>query len=276
MLWADYYDKIGEWATSTAVNRISQLESLGPPEEILEAIADIAFHDTKGANRLLKKAVAAGVIFSGEQLFELYNIFEPELVTNALKLAESRLTTADLDMLYGSCDDDVLLDIAARYHIKLPECLVDYEEEDDCDFDEEPAYEEPVIIPPSREELAADLNYILSCLHTAYSYVDQAYTHSLIDISSSSRAFTVTKYALLEDAQSHVMNALRAWAFLDIPNKAQLPLDVNQLHVGLVTMWQNFSHDGLLTNWIVKNQIRSVRRNLRYSIILVRAQLNSL
>ena len=63
MLWEEYYDKLGDWATSTAVSRISKLESFGPPNEIIDAINTIGFEDEKGATRLLKKAITAGMEF---------------------------------------------------------------------------------------------------------------------------------------------------------------------------------------------------------------------
>ena len=47
MLWEEYYDKLGDWATSTAVSRISKLESFGPPNEIIDAINTIGFEDEK-------------------------------------------------------------------------------------------------------------------------------------------------------------------------------------------------------------------------------------
>ena len=47
MQWEEYYDKIGDWATSTAVSRMSQLESFGPTDEIIDAIQQIGFDDEK-------------------------------------------------------------------------------------------------------------------------------------------------------------------------------------------------------------------------------------
>ena len=64
MLWEEYYDKLGDWATSTAVSRISKLESFGPPNEIIDAINTIGFEDEMGATRLLKKAITAGMKFN--------------------------------------------------------------------------------------------------------------------------------------------------------------------------------------------------------------------
>lgn len=62
MLWEAYYDKLGDWATSTAVSRLSKLESFGPTDEIIDAINQIGFDDEKGATRLLKKAYQFSLI----------------------------------------------------------------------------------------------------------------------------------------------------------------------------------------------------------------------
>lgn len=128
MLWQEYYDKIGEWATSTAVSRLSQLASFGPPDEIIDAINIIGFDDEKGATRLLKKATAAGVKFSGEQLSELCLICDEEALNRAIRFSSDRFTTADLDALYCNCDDDILLEISRKQRIKLPEDIADCEE----------------------------------------------------------------------------------------------------------------------------------------------------
>ena len=79
MLWEEYYDKQCDWAAGTKVNRISKLESFGSPDEVAEVIVDIAFYNKAGATRLLKKATAAGVKFTGEQLFDFIGCCEEEV-----------------------------------------------------------------------------------------------------------------------------------------------------------------------------------------------------
>lgn len=111
MQWDEYYEKIGDWATSTAVSRMSQLESFGPPEEIIDAISDISFDDEKGATRLLKKATAAGVKFSGEQLSDIFLCCDKEAFMDAVRFSADRFRTADLDALYSDCDDDFLIEL---------------------------------------------------------------------------------------------------------------------------------------------------------------------
>lgn len=71
MIWSDYYEKINDWAVSTAVNKISSLEDMGAPDEIVDALNIIAFEDEKGATRLLNRALQYGVKFSGESLADM-------------------------------------------------------------------------------------------------------------------------------------------------------------------------------------------------------------
>ena len=74
MLWDEYYEKINDWAVSTAINKISSLEDMGMPDEIVDAINIIAFEDEKGATRLLNRAIQYGVKFSGENLAEIVDL----------------------------------------------------------------------------------------------------------------------------------------------------------------------------------------------------------
>ena len=52
MTWDDYFEKINDWSVSTAVSKISSLEDMGAPDEIVDALNIIAFEDEKGATRV--------------------------------------------------------------------------------------------------------------------------------------------------------------------------------------------------------------------------------
>lgn len=134
MLWEEYYEKLEDWATGTAVSRMSQLASFGPPEEIVDAIIIIGSGDEKGATRLLKKATAGGVKFTGEQLSELCLICGEEALKQAIRFSSDRFTAEDLEALYCSCDDGLLIEIAKKQGIPLPEDLAEWEEseEEEC------------------------------------------------------------------------------------------------------------------------------------------------
>ena len=175
MLWEEYYDKLGDWATSTAVSRMSTLESFGPSDEIIDAINTIAFDDEKGATRLLKKAINAGVTFTGDQLSELYLICDEDAINHALQVSSSHFKTEDLDALYGFSDEEVLIGIAGKQKIQIPESLADYAEV----FETDP--EKDVALPITSEELASEYDYILGSLQKAHELLKKAYQFSLID-----------------------------------------------------------------------------------------------
>lgn len=130
MRWSDYYEKINDWAVSTAVNKISSLEDMGTPGEIVDALNIIAFEDKKGATRLLNRALQHGVKFSGENLVEIIDLCAEESFKKALYQSADALTAQDLEDLYGCVDDELIIDVAKRYKISVPADMADeYEEE---------------------------------------------------------------------------------------------------------------------------------------------------
>ena len=255
MLWEEYYDKLGDWATGTAVSRMSQLTTFGPPDEIIDAINTIGFDDEKGATRLLKKATAAGVKFSGDQLSELFLICGEDALNRAIQFSSDQFRTEDLDSLYGFSDEDVLTDIADKQHIPLPESLEDYAEisEDDPEDDAEPA--------PAPEELAAAYDYILDRLYLARDHLVAASKLSFIDTAGKKRAATVLKYAKLSEAERELREAFASWVLLDFPGKDESLLSGLEVNFTNSTIWGNYLFEGYFTNLMVQKQIRRVLKN---------------
>lgn len=130
MTWEEYYDKINDWAASTAVSKISSLEDMGAPDEIVDALNIIAFEDEKGATRLLNRAVQKGVKFSGENLAEIVDLCAEESFKKALYQSADGFTSQDLEELYGCVDDELIIDVAKRYQIPAPSDIAgEYEEQ---------------------------------------------------------------------------------------------------------------------------------------------------
>lgn len=256
MLWEEYYDKLADWATSTAVSRMSKLESFGPPAEIIDAINQIGFDDEKGATRLLKKATAAGVKFTGEQLSELFLICEEAEINRAIRFSADRFRTEDLDALYGFCDEIVLVDLAKRWKLRLLESLREYAQA----FAPNPEIHHKA--SRSTQSLAAEYDYILDCLRKAHELLKKAYQFSLIDTSGKERAATVVKYACIADAQSYISRAQQAWDALEIPEGSKQPLRGIWPNISNSTMWKNFLLEGFFTNLMVKRQIHRVLKNI--------------
>lgn len=132
MTWDDYYEKINDWSVSTAASKISSLEDMGAPDEIVDALNIIAFEDKKGATRLLNRALQHGVKFSGENLAEIVDLCAEESFKKALYQSADAFTAQDLEDLYGCVDDEFIIDLAKRYKISAPADLADEYEEKLC------------------------------------------------------------------------------------------------------------------------------------------------
>lgn len=132
MTWDDYYEKINDWAVSTAVNKILSLEDMGAPDEITDALNIIAFEDENGATRLLNRAVQYGVKFSGENLAEIVGLCAEESFKKALYQSADAFTAQDLEDLYCCVDDEIIVELAKRYKISAPADIADEYEEELC------------------------------------------------------------------------------------------------------------------------------------------------
>ena len=256
MRWEVYYEKLSDWAVSTAVSRMGQLESFGPPEEVLDAVNIIAFEDDKGALRLLKKALAAGVRFTGDQLSELCLICDEETLKQAVLRCADRFSAADLDALYGFCDEELLVEIAHKRGLGLPASLADYAEA--MRFG--PETEEASAFSP--ETLAGEYDYILDCLLSAHGNLEDAYKFAAIAASSGDRAPTVVKYYRLHDAQESLARALEAWERLEPRYRGTVSLEGLRHGIGSGTALQNFFAGNVFTNMLVRRRIRVVLKRV--------------
>ena len=148
--WDEYYEKFYDWAESTRIKNLSSLVSLGDPEEVAEIIIELK-DNKNAATRLLRKAVEEKLKFTGENLVDLFFWeLDKELVIKALRNSASVLTTADIEELYVTVEDDILLEVCKKGKIPIPEDLRTDEEEEEG-FIEEPVYQKPVSRKPRRK-----------------------------------------------------------------------------------------------------------------------------
>lgn len=132
MRWSDYYEKINDWSVSTTVSKISSLEDMGAPDEIVDALNIIVFEDEKGATRLLNRALQHGVKFSGENLAEIVDLCAEESFKKVLYQSADAFTAQDLEELYGCADDELIIDLVKRCNISAPADIADECEEELC------------------------------------------------------------------------------------------------------------------------------------------------
>ena len=117
MDWDTYYEKFYDWATSTQIRKMSSLTSFGAPSEVTEVAQE--YMDEAAASRLIKKAVAYGVQFTPEEIYDLSGCCNQEAMNVLLDSAKCSFTQEQLEDLWGIVDDDVLERAATRNHVKL-------------------------------------------------------------------------------------------------------------------------------------------------------------
>ena len=142
MDWDSYYEKFYNWATSTQIKKMSSLTSFGASAEVSEVAQE--YMDEKAASRLIKKAVAYGVQFTPDEIYDLSGCCDISAMNELLKSAKCTFTQEQLEDLWGSADDEVLELVARRNHVTV---FADDENEapsveDEIDFDE-PKQKEP-------------------------------------------------------------------------------------------------------------------------------------
>ena len=133
MDWETYYDRFYDWSTSTQISRMSSLTSFGASSEVAEVAQE--FMDEKVASRFIKKAIAAGVQFTPEEIYDLSGCCDTATMNLLLESAKCRFTQEQLDDLDGAVDEEVRNRVARRNHVAL------YEDEEEDDF--EAAEEQP-------------------------------------------------------------------------------------------------------------------------------------
>ena len=94
--------------------------------------------DEKAASRLIKKAVAYGVQFTPDEIYDLSGCCDISAMNELLKSAKCTFTQEQLEDLWGAADDEVLELVAKRNRVTV---FADDEIEetsvvDEADFDE--------------------------------------------------------------------------------------------------------------------------------------------
>ena len=133
MEWGEYYRKFDEWATSTQISRLSALTSYGPSDEVTEVARGLM--DETAASRLIRRALAAGVQFTAEEICELVNCCNAAVMNALLENSLCAFTREQLEDLWGVVDDAVLEQTARRCRVKL---FDDGEEEEEEEEDDRP------------------------------------------------------------------------------------------------------------------------------------------
>lgn len=148
MEWSEYYGKFDAWATATQISRLSALTSYGPSAEVAEVAQGLM--DETAASRLIRRALAAGVQFTAEEICELADCCNAAVMNALLENASCTFTREQLEDLYGCVDDAVLERAARRCCVKLFEEEEEEEDEEEEEEEDEDEDFEAELPPPVR------------------------------------------------------------------------------------------------------------------------------
>lgn len=72
MDWQIFYERFFDWASSTQIQRVRQLTSFGPSNQVTEVAQELM--DEKSASRFIRKALEVGVSFMAENIEDLWSV----------------------------------------------------------------------------------------------------------------------------------------------------------------------------------------------------------
>lgn len=246
--WDEYYEKFYDWAESTRVKNLKYLESLGNPDEVAEIMIELKGNQN-AATRLLRMAVEEKMIFSGEAIADLvFWELDKELVTEALRNSAGNLTTEDIEALYITVDDEILLEICQKGKIPIPEDLREFDEES---FEEQPQ-------KLSREELRESYDYVLQCLYDAHEKMMLAYRLSISDVESKKRSVSILKHACLLEAEPLIDEARITLEEIESQVGDKIRIQNTRLNLGKWIVFHDVWGDGTITDWMVQRRIRKM------------------
>ena len=124
MTWSEFYDNFYDWAESTAIKKLSSVDKYGSADEVTEIINEFCFNHKEISERMARKAIAQKMIFSAENVSDLVFAIDDSLVNQiALQSVDAFSEKELMDVLYGSIDDDILIQIFQKKGLTVPEEL---------------------------------------------------------------------------------------------------------------------------------------------------------
>lgn len=104
--WEEFYDKFYDWSESTQISRMSGLTDFGPSSEVFDVATEYA--DPKIATRFLKKAIKAGVKFTGDEIVNMIDNVTEEFIPALVMSNSVPYTRDELEYVAGYVSDDLL------------------------------------------------------------------------------------------------------------------------------------------------------------------------
>lgn len=116
MNWETYYDRFYDWEESTRLRHLSALTDFGPSSEVCELAVD--FPERKHADCLIRKALAAKVSFTFEEVSELNGIVDGSLMFPLMRSVRS-ISPEELDELSHLLTEEELRMLAEKHGVRL-------------------------------------------------------------------------------------------------------------------------------------------------------------
>lgn len=153
----------------------------------------------------------------------------------------------------GSCfDEDLVVEIAKKYNLKLPVDLREYYEDDAKDIIEN---EMPQM---SQTELKETYDCILECLDNAYEKTILALRLSISDVGSDKRSISVLKHVCLMEAEPFVEEARMMLEEIESQVQDKRGIQDIRLNMGKRIVFADIWSDGFLLEWMIQRRIRKM------------------
>lgn len=124
MTWSEFYNNFYDWAESTAIKKLSSVDSYGSADEVTEIINEFCIQHKEISNRMARRAIAEKIIFSAENISDLVFAIDDDLLNQLAMQSINAFSEQDLkEVLYGSIDDDILIQIYKEKGLPVPEEL---------------------------------------------------------------------------------------------------------------------------------------------------------
>ena len=90
MDWQIFYERFFDWASSTQIQRVRQLTSFGPSDQVTEVAQELM--DEKSASRFIRKALEVGVSFMAENIEDLWSVCDKKTINAILEKSREHFT----------------------------------------------------------------------------------------------------------------------------------------------------------------------------------------
>lgn len=210
--WKYFYDRFYEWSATYAKKKLEDVTKLGSASQVFEVLTEIFTDDEAGASKFLHRATDEGITFSRDDFSELNMLCDYDSVRRAVLASGTKFKAKDLEYLYGEIEDDIIIEVASKYNLMLPEDLREEEEEDSDEELEEDFEEEEIYFTNDdiKQEIAATVewaNLAIDALIQASNHMNTASNWGVVDMFDGGFFPSILKHSSATDAEQYIQQA---------------------------------------------------------------------